>query len=174
MLETHLVPDESDEVRLAVAVLTQRLCNEVLIRLHPESARAAVSKRGGDPVRDGVLADLDIQFAGFLGQENPFQRLAVRVVHLPAAFILFRPTSVIDEKPQARLVLHLRIFLLADGPPINGTVVARSAAENAAPPTRGGIEKLDHADDDHGCKNHHQPLLMTPNVSKHKSTSSKF
>ena len=174
MLNPHLVPDKPDEVRLAVAVLTQLLLNKVLVSLHPEGAAGPVPERVGDPVCDRVVADLDVQLVDFFDQEDPFQRLAVRVEHLPAAFILFRPAPVIDKKPQARLAFHLGKFLLAKGPPVNGTVVARTAAENAAPPTRGGIEKLDHADDDHGCKNHHQPLLMTPNVSKHKSTSSKF
>src|SRR5439155_789627 len=177
MLNTHLMPDKPDEVRLAVAVLTQLLLNKVLVSLHPEGAASPVPKRVGNPVCDRVVADLNVQLVDFFDQEDPFQRLAVRVEHLPAGFILFRPAPVIDKKTQARLVFHLGKFLLAKGPPVNGTVVACPAAENAAPapaPAGGRIEEIDERNDCEAGNHYEKPFLMAPNVCKHKSTSSKF
>src|SRR5439155_11896564 len=81
------------------------------------------------------------------------------------------------KKPQLRLAFHLDKLRLANSPPINGTIVARPATENAAPPAApagGGIEEIDERQDRKAGNQDHKPLLMAPNVSKHKSTCRKI
>jgi hypothetical protein len=174
---SDLAADKPGEVLLAVALPTQLLLNKVLIRLHTEGSGVPVPEHIGDPVRYRVIVDLEVQFFDFFRQENPFQRLAVPVEHLPAGFVLFRPAPEIDQKTQARLAFHQDEFLLANGPPVNGPIIGCPPTEEAASapaPAGGWVEEIDEGNDREAGNHDHEPLLMAPNVSKHKSAKQKI
>src|SRR5207249_4726841 len=129
-----------------------------------------VAKRARDPVRHRLVAHLDVQLAHRFLKENSLHGLALRVEQSPSGFILLRPAPVKQPETQIGLALHLLEFLGADGPAIDGAVLARSAAEDtvsAAAPTGARIEENDERDNRGAGDQRQKPLLMPPNVCEH-------
>src|SRR5437879_692242 len=124
-----------------------------------------------NPVRRRFVAYLDVQVLHLLDQKDPFQCPAIQIEKLAGGLVLARPATRGKKIFQPRFLLHLSEFLGADRPTVDGPIVTRSSAENAASaptPAGGRIEKNDERDDRGAGDQHPKPLLMPPNVSEHK------
>ena len=107
-----------------------------------------------------------------MNQKPPLQGALIEIEKLPARFVFFGPPSGLDAELQPGLGLRLLELLRGDLPAVDGPVVGPAAAENTAPasaPAGGRVEENNKRDDGEGGDDRPKPLLMPPNMSKHKS-----
>ena len=107
---------------------------------------------------------MDAEVGGFLHQQHADAGLAFHV-HFGHVGFFVRPGAVMEQVEQFERIERIRIFLLCDLFPVDGTKIA--AVTPAAVHARWGCAPVNEGDDREGDDHHPQPFRMFANCSNH-------